>query len=68
MNEIPTFAVAAGDLKTAIRVVLLPILQQFRIQTGLTPSGIDISMIEISSHGDAIRQYGLGNVGIRFDV
>lgn len=62
-----TFADHVTVLKRRIRGDLTDIVRDFEAQTGMTPSAIEVEMVE-RSHSDNTRIYGVGVVTVRFNV
>lgn len=51
-------------LKAALEAAARAAVADFRAETGLTPSGLDVRMMETTCAGDAVRQYTVGEVTV----
>ena len=62
------FEEAALICKNEIRDRVNAALQEFRTKTGLTPSAVDLRIIEVTTYGDPIPQHELATVVLRFSL
>lgn len=60
----PDLVVAVETLKSAVSEAVDAALLDFERATGLTPSGIDLGMVEQARYGDRIKRYVLGSVTV----
>lgn len=59
---------AADQCKGEIHSAVAAAVQRFREQTGVTPSDIDIRMVESTAIGDDARQFLVGDVRLGFTL
>lgn len=57
-------ALSIASLKSDINKAVTDAVRKFNAQTGLTPSDIDIEMVDITRTGDQIRSHAVGNVSV----
>lgn len=56
-----------AKLKNTIHFAVHTAVVEFKNETGITPTGIDIDMLDITTHGDRARDTVVGSVKISFD-
>lgn len=59
---------AIRDFKANVRTALHIELIALRDKTGITPSSIQIEMIDQTTYGDKRRKFTLGSVSLGFDL
>jgi len=60
--DIDQIRIARREMEDAIRLAVTTALKKFRIKTGLSPQGINIQMVDVTSFGDRERCYVVGEV------
>jgi hypothetical protein len=60
----PDFADAVVVLKREITELISASVRRFTGQTGVSPSGIGVEMVEVTSVADNLRRYVVGEVTI----
>lgn len=58
---------AITRLKRGVQEDVTLRVREFQRQTGLTPSAIDVNMIDVTSTGQRVRHSIVGQVQLRFD-
>lgn len=61
-------AIPVHLLKSTIHRAVTNAIENFERDTGLTPSGIELRMTEMTAHGDKLARYGLTDVRIWFSA
>lgn len=61
MTVIEQIRKARDEMENAIQFATVAAVKEFRLKTGMTPQGISIDMIEVTSIGQE-KQYIVGNV------
>ena len=64
MTEAAKFVDAIVVLKTEIQTEVLHAVNRFEAATGITPSGIDIDMVEMTRMGDRLARFVPGGVRV----
>lgn len=61
-------AVDVEALKHDIHVAVVTAMHRFTTKAGLTPSAIDLLMVDVTPQDNGVRVHVLGDVRVRFDV
>jgi hypothetical protein len=59
-NLAPSLAALKQKIRDAAQLAII----DFEKQTGLTPSGIEVKIMEITTHGDAVNRYAVSSVTV----
>ncbi len=62
MDNESNLGAAMAALKERLDKAAREAVRAFYEQTGVTPSGIQIQMVNVTTMGDAIRKYAVGEV------
>lgn len=57
-----------NKLKANLQRVITQELEQFKTATGLTPAGLDVQFIDVTTSGERTNSYVVGNVHVRFEA
>lgn len=63
----PEVKAAVDDMRSTIRVATSNAIASFQLRTGLTPSAITLTMVDVTTHGDAARVFMLDAVLFKFE-
>jgi len=64
----PLFSDHLHVLKKGLLAAARPLLRDFTYRTGVCPKGVRFTMIESTTHGDALSKYELAGVKVEFDL
>jgi hypothetical protein len=61
------FKIAVKQMRAAMQSAIASAVGTFQQQTGVTPSGIHVDLVEVTSGGDSARVFVVGSVRFKFD-
>jgi len=64
----PLFSDHLHVLKKDLLAAARPLLRDFTYRTGVCPRSVRFTMVETTTHGDAISKYELAGVNEEFDL
>jgi hypothetical protein len=59
---------AAQSMKAKIREAVSTIVEQFRDETGLSVSDVQVRFANTSKHGDSVKSYVLADVDVTLEL
>lgn len=65
-EEQPLFSTSVSALKDDVHQAVAMAVGRFFRMTGVAPSRVEINMLEVTTFGDARRQYVVGDVMLEF--
>jgi len=64
----PRFSDHLHVLKKDLLAAARPLLRDFTYRTGVCPRSVRFTMVESTTHGDALSKYELAGVKVEFDL
>lgn len=68
INSAQQFAQDVESLKSDLNRAISERIERFRADTGMTPSAVEVEMVDVRAIQDTMPQRVVGDVRLRFDI